>query len=109
MRHTKQAIMNQQHTPEPLGYAIFRDGEFIATEKSHAVALHWLDAEIVPLVSMKQLDDLMASLDVVCETQIVSNTYNRIREDRVFAVDDIEYDLFAAGWKAAITKVKGGA
>lgn len=54
----------------------------------------------------KQRDELLARIDVVCEVHIISQTYDRIREERRFAADDMEYDLFAAGWKAAIASVK---
>ena len=54
----------------------------------------------------KQRDELLARIDVVCEVHIISQTYDRIREERQFAADDIEYDLFATGWKAAIASVK---
>jgi len=59
------------------------------------------------LALKNERDELLARLDVVCEVQIVSGTYNRIRAEREFAVDDLEYDLFSAGWKAAIASVKG--
>lgn len=36
------------------------------------------------------------------EATLISAAYDFIRATRVFAADDIEYDLFAAGWKAAI-------
>jgi hypothetical protein len=37
--------------------------------------------------------------DLLTEVHLISDTYNRVREERTFAIDDIEYDLFAAGWK----------
>lgn len=55
----------------------------------------------------KQRDELLTRLDVVCEVGVISPTYDRIRAEQVFAKDDIEYDLFSAGWKAAIRAVKG--
>lgn len=51
-------------------------------------------------------NELRARFDVVTEVQIISAAYDKVRAERVFAVDDIEYDLFAAGWKAAIECVK---
>lgn len=57
-------------------------------------------------VAEQKRDELLARIDVVCEVHIISQTYDRIREERQFAADDMEYDLFAAGWKAAIANVK---
>lgn len=57
----------------------------------------------------RQRDELLARIDVVTEVQVISSTYDKVRADRLFAVDDLEYDLFAAGWKEAIASVKGGA
>lgn len=51
-------------------------------------------------------NELRARFDVVTEVQIISAAYDKVLAERVFAVDDIEYDLFAAGWKAAIECVK---
>ena len=53
--------------------------------------------------------ELLARISVAGEVQIISANYDRIREDQLFVADDLEYDLFAAGWKAAIANVKGGA
>jgi hypothetical protein len=36
------------------------------------------------------------------EVHLINDTYKRTRSERVFAIDDIEYDLFSAGWKAAV-------
>ncbi len=38
--------------------------------------------------------------DLLTEVGLISGAYDRIREERTFAIDDLEYDLFAAGWKA---------
>ena len=72
---------------------------------SHGDDGKWAYDEIVSL--RKQRDELLARMDVVCDVQIISAAYDRIREDQLFAVDDFEYDLFASGWKAAIASVKG--
>lgn len=34
------------------------------------------------------------------DVRLINDTYNKVRKERDFAVDDLEYDLFAAGWKA---------
>lgn len=49
-----------------------------------------------------QRDALLARLEVINEVHVISATYDRIRSERIFATDDIEYDLFASGWKAAV-------
>ena len=61
------------------------------------------------LTAEKQRDAFHARLSVACEVSLISSTYDRVRSEQVFAIDDTEYDLFAAGWKAAIASVKGGA
>lgn len=50
---------------------------------------------------------LTCRIGVACEVQIVSGAYDRIRAEKSFAIDDLEYDLFAEGWKTAIASVKG--
>lgn len=40
--------------------------------------------------------------ELLKEVHLINDAYIRIRAERVFAADDLEYDLFAAGWKAAI-------
>ena len=55
----------------------------------------------------KQRDELLARLDVICEVGVINPAYNRVRLETVFAIDDIEYDMFSAGWKEAIARVKG--
>lgn len=57
----------------------------------------------------KQLDSLLARLEVISEVHVISATYDRIRTERIFAADDLEYDLFATGMKTAIEMMKGGA
>lgn len=37
---------------------------------------------------------------LMTETHLINDAYKRIRAERRFANDDLEYDLFAAGWKA---------
>lgn len=39
---------------------------------------------------------------VLGEMPVINTTYDRIRKERVFAVDDLEYDLFSAGWREAV-------
>ena len=39
---------------------------------------------------------------LLTEVTLISAAYERIRAERVLAIDDPEYDLFAWGWKAAI-------
>lgn len=36
------------------------------------------------------------------EVYLIDDAYVRIRSERLFAIDDLEYDLFSAGWKAAV-------
>lgn len=36
------------------------------------------------------------------EVYLINDAYVRIRSERLFAIDDLEYDLFSAGWKAAV-------
>ena len=48
------------HTEEPWGYGIVRDGKQVGVERTMACALHWVDAEIVPLVPMQQRDELLS-------------------------------------------------
>ena len=57
--------------------------------------------------SERRHSELQARLEVVGEVAIVSRTYDRVRAEQAFAVDDLEYDLFSAGWKAAIKAMKG--
>jgi hypothetical protein len=40
--------------------------------------------------------------DLLTETHLMSDAYNRIRAERTLAADDPEYDLFAWGWRAAV-------
>lgn len=61
------------------------------------------------ILLIEQRDELLVRLDVVCEVGVISPAYDRIRSEQPFAIDDIEYDLFSAGWKQAIASVKGGA
>jgi hypothetical protein len=67
------------------------------------------DLQAALSATVEQRDGLLARIDVACEVQIVSSNYDRIRQERLFAADDLEYDLFAAGWKAAIAAVRGAA
>ena len=51
------------HTKEPWAYGIVREGEQVGVERSLAVAKQWVEADYVPLVPMKQRDDLLAACD----------------------------------------------
>lgn len=48
----------------------------------------------------QQVPEARVPYDMLTEVHLVSNTYDKIRSERPFAIDDLEYDLFAAGWKA---------
>jgi hypothetical protein len=39
---------------------------------------------------------------LLTETPLISAAYESLRSTRTIAIDDYDYDLFAAGWKAAI-------
>lgn len=54
----------------------------------------------------RERDMLLTRIDVAREVSVISPAYEKIRATRIFAADDIEYDMFAAGWKAAIDAVK---
>ena len=53
------------NTNEPWAYGIVRHGKCIASESSRAVALHWLNAEIVPLVPEEQIRELKAKISTM--------------------------------------------
>lgn len=56
----------------------------------------------------RERDQLQAELakyrdaSLLKEVYLINDAYVRIRSERLFAIDDLEYDLFSAGWKAAV-------
>lgn len=56
----------------------------------------------------ERFNALTCRIGVACEVQIVSSAYDRIRAEKYFAIDDLEYDLFAEGWKTAIASLSEG-
>ena len=94
--------MSAHLTPEPLGYAIFREGRQVGFERTLAVANHWAEAEIVPLCRMSERDELLAALEKIA-TKCNHDMHG----------DDGSLGGYAFGiWqtaRAAIASVKGGA
>lgn len=76
------------------GYAIVRDGKVVGVELTKACAMHWVEAEIIPLAPAKQRDELLSALE---ELNSVSA--------RGFLYDDPA----RVRARAAIASVKGGA
>ena len=44
-------------------YAIVRDGKVVGVELTKACAMHWVEAEIIPLAPAKQLDELLSLIN----------------------------------------------
>ena len=40
--------------------------------------------------------------ELLKEMPLINDAYDRIRAEQVFAIDDIEYDMFSTGWKSAV-------
>ena len=40
--------------------------------------------------------------ELLKEMPLINDVYDRIRAEQVFAIDDIEYDMFSTGWKSAV-------
>ena len=44
---------------------------------------------------------------LLTEVYLISEAYDKCRAEKQFAIDDLEYDLFAAGWKACAMLAAG--
>jgi hypothetical protein len=81
--------------------------ERLRDTNKHTFAL-WFDAADAIESLLAENERLKAELakyrdaSLLKEVYLINDAYVRIRSERLFAIDDLEYDLFSAGWKAAV-------
>lgn len=79
------------------------EGRYPCTCMTEAEPYQLLQSQLAE--AMKDAEQLKNKLHLMFEMPIINDTYIQVRNDQDFAIDDIEYDMFAAGWKNAVSVV----